>query len=637
MKNRTFPLLAFLLATLLASIAIAPSSRAAAADTKWLRLSSEHFDMMSCVSENDSKAILVKLEQCRAAILDCFPTAPAYDPRVMIFVSDNKGQFEQLGLPYPQTVGAFGSGDIQPRFLMVNGSIDGALPEFFRKYALTLLTTRFKNWIPLWFTEGVTDFLSTIQVNGDVVTLGNLGVSRRVDRTSATDYASLLTHTPLLPMDKIIEAKATDFYYSAIFGDRTSNITMKGNPKRQLFYAQSWLAVHYLICGAKNGAPVTPDNLVDYLNMSSPTPAALKRYLGFTYAELDDALNSYLHDGKLAPARIQEPAQPLMAKITSRPATELEYSAELIGLGLSLAKTQLERQRYLNQSYVNRLSQLKRQNELSQQSQCDQSQPYRVPGQPGLVYYPDPSVIASLSDRTRLLNQSIQLENQFNRDRAYSNVQKEIPNEYNEYGDLKQLVEKYPDDPRTHELLFEAALSDETGQNRPAALGQCLKAIQLGSANPLIYLWYLRRVYADTATSPDYILPDQASANYRAVAGRLIQLAPDCTEAYKILATVEAHSRDISQPAAQIISAALPNMSNYDKCTTLCSLGTIYWRLKDYPKAEECLIKALAERNVRRTFARDANQLLARVLQAEGKPVPPSKFGPSPATKTKAK
>jgi len=531
MKNCSLPLLTFLLATFLASIAIAPSSRAA---EKWLRLSSEHFDMMSCASERASKNMLVELEQFRAVFLDYFPTAPAYDKRLMIFVFDTAAQFQrygplgQDGKPRDNIAGVFLSSPMQPRFAMSGEDIDYAFGVLFHEYTHALLSARFGDAIPIWFNEGAAEFFSAFQVNGDTAEVGD----------TLEYHLRLLNHTPMIPIGTLVTVTGGSPYYNE-------------SDKMNIFYAQSWLALHYLICGAKTGASITHANLVNYLRMSAnrkiPPDETLKKCLGFDYNSLGDTLNDYLRSGKFTRATTKEPAQPHLAKITSRPATDMERDAELAGLLARMRGTDVTPQ-------------------------------------------------------------------------------------------LNQLAEKYPDNPRPRELLAERS------SDRKETAAQCLKAIELGSANPLVYLQYLRNDTAATETSPQYLMPDDVCASYRAKADRLIELAPDCMEAYEMLAAIEAHARDIRQPVMLKVFAMLPRM-NTEKYNTMFSIATMCWRLKEYTKAEEYLDALLADPATRhpnpvtrRPLAGNAQRLLMIVLKAEGKPLPtpPSKSSPSSKTKVKS-
>jgi hypothetical protein len=90
------------------------------------------------------------------------------------------------------------------------------------------------------------------------------------------------------------------------------------------------------------------------------------------------------------------------------------------------------------------------------------------------------------------------------------------------------------------------------------ALEYCRKAIDLGSINPEVYVYYLRESLRGKAY--DYVLPADLCADYRGKADRAMELAPGSMEAIEMLAKIEAHSAESRAAMTAKISETLPNM-----------------------------------------------------------------------------
>jgi hypothetical protein len=156
---------------------------------------------------------------------------------------------------------------------------------------------------------------STFETYNDDVTLSRKHMA----------YLDYISDTPLIPSEIFLSVDHSSPYYNE-------------EDKIPLFYGQSWLLMHRLLCATKDALPpeLTLANLHKYLRLSADTATpkddALRQSFGLDYKGLDNALRQYLRTRVYAIRRNVAPAKPIRDKITCRPATEAERDIELASL-----------------------------------------------------------------------------------------------------------------------------------------------------------------------------------------------------------------------------------------------------------------------------------------------------------------
>lgn len=183
---------------------------------------------------------------------------------------------------------------------------------------------------------------------------------------------------------------------------------------------------------------------------------------------------------------------------------------------------------------------------------------------------------------------------------------------------LRQMQEKYPDEPRLHEIFAEIKmLASEPGD----AAEYHRKAIEKDSRNALVYVWRLRDEFRGANYPLGYVLPQERCEQYRSLADKALELSPDCMEAYELLAMVESLSEKMRIAEINKVLKALPHMRERTK--TYLALATVYWRLKRYEEAETVILTLNAVSNPDYHEKWMAHELLRRIAKDSGKPPPP--------------
>jgi len=123
---------------------------------------------------------------------------------------------------------------------------------------------------PLWLDEGYADYFSTLKVTGKDIEFGTLPEGR----------AELLMRTSWMKSAALFSVQHNSREYNE--GDR-----------RNIFYAQSWITVHYMMNQKKLKELSTYLDLTDKQHV--PIPEAFKQAFGMTLEQFDRTLFDYFH------------------------------------------------------------------------------------------------------------------------------------------------------------------------------------------------------------------------------------------------------------------------------------------------------------------------------------------------------
>jgi len=256
---------------LTALIAISLGAAAAPSDdTRWTRVSTEHFVLSGDAPAADIARLAVRLESLRSVFTDTLPRTdnqsllPTF---VIVFGSDRTfGPYQPAGV----VVGGYAVHEpfIPCMVLRSNGS-DEAFRTIVHEYVHVLFDAP---WLPLWLSEGIADYYSTTTLSRD---------RRRAvlgDRIPAHLTQASRWWVPL----------------SQVLG-RTHSSRLSNDDASMSFYAESWLLVHYLTRGTPaKGAQIA--RFVDLLSAGATEEAAFEQAIGKP-AKIEAELRRYLGNG----------------------------------------------------------------------------------------------------------------------------------------------------------------------------------------------------------------------------------------------------------------------------------------------------------------------------------------------------
>jgi len=203
----------------------------------WSEIRSPLFEI---ASDADAARVLQLAQQLSTfiAALELVSNVPDFRPRLplRIYLFGEQATFDVFS-------GRRAAGQLRPtpRGLFVLMSPDGlpAREILFHEYVHFLLRNAGGLSYPIWYDEGFAELLAGTRMHRDFITIGSIP-ELRVDT---------LRREELLPLEKVLSARS----YAEIWD------------KVHVFYAQSWLLVHYLHAGDQLGYPKRHAQLLSFL------------------------------------------------------------------------------------------------------------------------------------------------------------------------------------------------------------------------------------------------------------------------------------------------------------------------------------------------------------------------------------
>jgi tetratricopeptide (TPR) repeat protein len=178
-------------------------------------------------SEKEIRNVANRLEQFRTVFGSLFPTIPLNSPvPTTVIVFKNDVAFRPYK-PNPQEAGYFQPGE-DTNYIALTSESDSATHPFrviFHEYVHLLVNNSMGTTVPLWFNEGLAEYYSTFDMKDERrVLLGNL----------IPGHMIYLRRNEFLPLRTLFAVDYKSPYYNE------SN-------KMNIFYAESWMFMHYLM------------------------------------------------------------------------------------------------------------------------------------------------------------------------------------------------------------------------------------------------------------------------------------------------------------------------------------------------------------------------------------------------------
>lgn len=200
------------------------------AKSKWIRVNSKNFEIVSNVSEKETKVLALKLEQFRYVISSIFGVEKAKAIPVTVYVFKDSISFNPFKVRYQgkaaSVSGYFVNGADEKIIALEIENND--LSAIFHEYS-HLVASLTNHRFPLWVAEGLADFYSTFQIKKDKEVVFGYGIK---------EYIYLLRNKPLIPLQDLFKVTHSSPYYNE-------------KDKNNIFYAQSWALIHYLSQGPR--------------------------------------------------------------------------------------------------------------------------------------------------------------------------------------------------------------------------------------------------------------------------------------------------------------------------------------------------------------------------------------------------
>lgn len=253
---------------------------------KWVEVTAPHFTVLTDTGSGQGKEVALRFEQMREVFGSLFHRSRVNIPvPLQIIAFRNQSEFRNyapLWKGKPVEVTGYFQGADDRNFIALDMSASDPYAIVFHEYAHLLLHANFPK-MPAWFDEGFAEYFSSLKVNAKTVEYG----------TVPPNLPTILQTNRWMP---ILDLFSTQ-HDSATYNERDKNT---------LFYAQSWITVHYIMSEGK-----LPE-AAKYLQLTQiehkPIPDSIKQAFGVEPAALEKTVRDYFTSNGGKYFRMEAPA-----------------------------------------------------------------------------------------------------------------------------------------------------------------------------------------------------------------------------------------------------------------------------------------------------------------------------------------
>ena len=244
-----------------------------AAEPPWTEIHVKHFSLITDAGEKRGREIALRLEQMRTVFGGLLMKGRLNSPvPLTVMATRNSQQYSEMAPSKSNGPGFLVPGE-DHAFIILNASVDAPWRAIAADFARLLLNDNYPPTQP-WFDEGLVEYFSSIWINDRQVELGG-----DPQANSPHPFTEILKTSPWLPITELFSTRAES--------------AANGGPPRELFSAESWIVMHYLLNQQKLPAAGTYFDLV--LNQKLPVEQAVPKAFGMSPAQLEQAVKDYFH------------------------------------------------------------------------------------------------------------------------------------------------------------------------------------------------------------------------------------------------------------------------------------------------------------------------------------------------------
>lgn len=291
-------------------LCLATFSTAQAKDN-WISVRSQNFQLVGNAGEKDIRLVANRLEQFRTVFALLFPALKLNSPApttVIVFKSDSSYKPFKIN---PNVTGYFQPGEDVNYITLTSekSSEDQPFRTIFHEYVHLLVENTMGATVPLWFNEGLAEYYSTFDITDEnrKIILGDL----------VRNHVSYLREQKLLPLRTLFAVDYKSPYYN------------EGN-KMNIFYAESWMLMHYLLQGESQKRRPQLARFVDLARSKVTIDEAFQQAFQISLDAFEKDFKSYVQGAKyMATAVTFEKKLDFDSEMQSAPVTEGEAQAYL--------------------------------------------------------------------------------------------------------------------------------------------------------------------------------------------------------------------------------------------------------------------------------------------------------------------
>jgi tetratricopeptide (TPR) repeat protein len=327
MTDRIHSLPSTLIVITLAFLLCRPLAHARSDEPHWIRINTGHFSVVTDADEKRGREVVVRFEQMRSALGQLLARSRVNmpEPVDIIAVRSDEEYAKIAPLRQGQIIAEpsfFIPGEDSVYFVL-NLSKDDSWRAISADLAQFCLNYNYPPTQP-WFDAGFAQYFASIQLDDRQGQIGG----------DPASFSELLNATAWLPIPDLFKT-----HPDVSAGQASSRHT--------LFYAQSWIVMHYLL--NQNKLPETGTYFDLVQNQQLPIEEAIQKAYGMNPDQFEQAVKSYFHS-LAPPPQPQEKGKPTLANTAGNQPLAVT-AAEQIG-GSTVPITEAEGQALLAEMSV---------------------------------------------------------------------------------------------------------------------------------------------------------------------------------------------------------------------------------------------------------------------------------------------
>src|SRR5258708_7433256 len=301
---------AAVVAVALCALALAGQLPVQAKDN-WTSVRSQNFQLVGNASEKDIRLVANRLEQFRKVFALLFSSLKLNSPvptTVIVFKSDSSYKPFKVN---PNVAGYFQPGKDVNYITLTSEKLSDDQPyrTIFHEYVHLLVENTMGGTVPLWFNEGLAEYYSTFNITDE---------NRRVILGDVVrNHVLYLREQKLLPLRTLFAVDYKSPYYN------------EGN-KMNIFYAEAWMLMHYLLQSEGQKRRPQLARFVDFVRSNLTVDEAFQQAFQIGIDAFEKDFRSYVQGAKyMATAVTFEKKLDFDSQMQSAPVTEGEAEAYL--------------------------------------------------------------------------------------------------------------------------------------------------------------------------------------------------------------------------------------------------------------------------------------------------------------------
>ncbi len=296
MTDRIHSLPSTLIIITLALLLCRPLAHARSDEPHWIRINTDHFSVVTDADEKRGREVVVRFEQMRSALgqLLARNRVNMPEPVDIIAVRSDEEYAKIAPIRQGQVIAdpAFFIPGEDSVYFVLNLSKDDSWRAISTDLAQFFLNYNYPPTQP-WFDAGFAEYFASLRLDDKQGQIGG----------DPASFTELLNATAWLPIPDLFKT-----HPDVSAGQQSSRHT--------LFYAQSWIVMHYLL--NQNKLPETGNYFDLVQNQQLPIEEAIQKAYGMTAAQFEQAVQSYFHSLATPPPQAKG-KQPLANVVGNQP------------------------------------------------------------------------------------------------------------------------------------------------------------------------------------------------------------------------------------------------------------------------------------------------------------------------------